>query len=328
MQDKYLHEEFIKYLKDNKINKLIIGGDVFDNRQSVNVKVMNLVYNFFETLNELEIDTYVLIGNHDLYLTNSNEFSSIKLASNFQYVHIIDKPLVYKFDERTDILMVPWVIDNEAFIKKYTGCMVKTCIGHFPIVGFPMSGGHPNEDGIPPSFFNDNFHTTFSGHFHVYRADGKIIYPNNPFQFTRADSLDYDKGFCVINFDDNGYVCCIDYVNSKNIIRFEKFTYPEEIIETKVDGNLIDVFVDYGNNFDETKFKEYLEKIKSFGPAANPEIKIINNNVINLNNNINIDNIGSSIGLMKEYIEIQNIEEKPKVKDLMMELFAESNGAE
>jgi DNA repair exonuclease SbcCD nuclease subunit len=328
MQDKFMYDEFIKYVVDNKIEYVVIGGDVFDCRASVNVKVFNHVYKLFEALEEINIPVYVIVGNHDLYLTNSNEYSSMKFLKNFKNAVLIEEPTVIKFDANTDILMTPWVIDKDKFINKYNGCGVKTCIGHFEIVGFPMSGGKLNESGIPSEFFDKNFHTTFSGHFHVESIRGRVIYPNNPFQFTRSDMFDYSKGFSILTFGDDGYWKDIEKIKSKNIIRFEKVSYPEEVDASKIAGNLVDVYVDYGNNFNEDKFKEYLDKINSFKPADNPEIKIINNNVINLNNNINISNLGSSLGLMHEYLDLQNIENKPEVKSLMVELFEESNGVE
>jgi DNA repair exonuclease SbcCD nuclease subunit len=322
MQDKYLYDEFIKYVVDNGIKYIIIGGDVFDCRSAVNIKVLNFVYKFFENLNELKgVTTYCILGNHDSYLTNSNEYHSIKFLKNFEHVILIDEESIVRFDVNTDILMVPWVTDKEKFIKKYTGCGIKTCIGHFPIVGFPMSGGHINGDGIPGEFFNINFTNTISGHFHVKKVEDKIVYPNNPFQFNRSDMGDYDKGFSVLNFNDAGYLDDIEYINSKDIIRFEKVVYPEEIIESKVKGNLIDVFVDYGKDFKEEDFKKYMGEINSFNPAATPEVKILNTNIVDLNNNVNLNNLGSSLMLMNEYIGQQQIDNKKEVSELMINLY-------
>jgi hypothetical protein len=223
--------------------------------------------------------------------------------------------------------MAPWVTDKEKFIQKYTGCGIKTCVGHFPIIGFPMSGGHINTDGIPEEFFKANFTNTVSGHFHVFMNHGEVIYPNNPFQFTRSDMGDYTKGFSILNFNDDGYLNDIEYVHSKNIIRFEKVVFPEEFTEDKIKNNLIDVFVDYGSAFNEDNFKKYLEKINSFKPVLSPEIKIISN-VVDLNNNIDLNNLGSSLGIMKEYIEQQQVENKKEVTELMVELYSNAKGVE
>jgi len=67
---KYFFEWFIpKVKKEYKPGDVLLHlGDVYDSRQSINLKVLNLCVEIFGELSKVfEDGVYVIIGNHDIY---------------------------------------------------------------------------------------------------------------------------------------------------------------------------------------------------------------------------------------------------------------------
>ena len=89
----YFYDFFIPTIKQHAKpqDKLFFLGDLFDNRNSINLKTINAVIELFETLSEI-IDCHVLLGNHDMYLMNSPEINSVATIRNIKNVTIYDEP--------------------------------------------------------------------------------------------------------------------------------------------------------------------------------------------------------------------------------------------
>jgi calcineurin-like phosphoesterase family protein len=130
MMKSYFYDFFIPTLK-SKIkpeDKLIFLGDLFDNRNSINLKIINEVIQLFEKLSQI-IECHVLLGNHDMYLMNSSDINSPAVIKHIPNIHIYDKPKIIDLDG-LKTLMMPWISgkDNEkAILEKYKGCDLLFC---------------------------------------------------------------------------------------------------------------------------------------------------------------------------------------------------------
>lgn len=49
-QIRFFNEVFVPYLKDNNIKDVFILGDLFDNRNTLNIMTKNEVFNLFDTI--------------------------------------------------------------------------------------------------------------------------------------------------------------------------------------------------------------------------------------------------------------------------------------
>ena len=77
-QNRFYEELFFPYLIENNIKTLIHLGDVVDRRKFINHNTAhNFKHKFWNKLDELNIDTHVLLGNHDTYYKNTNEVNAI-----------------------------------------------------------------------------------------------------------------------------------------------------------------------------------------------------------------------------------------------------------
>ena len=66
-QNRFYDELFFPYLIENKIDTLVHLGDVVDRRKFINHNTAhNFRLKFWNRLQELNIDTHVILGNHDL----------------------------------------------------------------------------------------------------------------------------------------------------------------------------------------------------------------------------------------------------------------------
>ena len=80
IQYDFFEKFYIPYLK--KIVKpgdaIIHLGDVFESRQFVNVRVMNMAIDIMKKLAEI-MPVFIICGNHDIYYKSTNDINSIKI---------------------------------------------------------------------------------------------------------------------------------------------------------------------------------------------------------------------------------------------------------
>ena len=90
----YFYEWFIPLVKNNYQpgDVLIHLGDVYDSRQSINIKVLNLGVDVFESLSQIFSDgIYIIVGNHDLWSKSASEINTVRPFRYIPNVKIYDK---------------------------------------------------------------------------------------------------------------------------------------------------------------------------------------------------------------------------------------------
>lgn len=322
---RYLHEEFVPYLIENGIKLVIIGGDVFDNRNSLNVKTMNYAFNFFSALEENGFRVIVITGNHDLYLSSSNELSSLPFLSRFENVlHVKDKPIEYA-QQGTKLFLVPWISDVDAFINEDIKTDAKICIGHFPLTGFKMNKSSVMKEGMPEVALTRQFDVVISGHYHTrnFKEAGgkKIYYTGSPYQLTWADAGE-ERGFTLFSFEGDTLKDAME-VNNESCIRFTNLIFPQVFTEDQIKGNFINISVNYNEKFNELELDEYKNKVSSFGPAFKPDIQIINAEDVSMLDALGDFSNKTTSDLLREYIDQMISPDKEAIKTEIMELFSQ-----
>jgi len=324
--------QFLIYAGERS-DTIVIGGDVFDSRTAINVKVANYVYRLFKEMDSLSIPVYVILGNHDVYYNTSNEFNSLKmLKGQFDNITIVEKISVIEKATSVGsggILLVPWVVDRDKFVDDVASGVYpqEICFGHFNINGFPMyRNSILSDSGIPAEVMLKSFKLTLSGHFHtrsVQHIDnmGKIAYIGAPWQLTRNDRDD-DRGFVMLDTE----TLETEFINMDQGIKFKEVCYPDTPDQKEVAGNIVDLYIDYSQKFNEKDLQKYIDELQAMKPAFPPEIRIVNKLDMDVNEELAKTKFGSTIDLMKGYIDDQNIEEKEKINSLMVELYQESGG--
>jgi DNA repair exonuclease SbcCD nuclease subunit len=91
IQTDYFYNWFIPTVKKYvlKDDSLFILGDIFDNRQNVQLLVQHTVIKLMEDLSQIFPKIYILVGNHDIYRKHSNEVTGndIRIFEKFCKVY-------------------------------------------------------------------------------------------------------------------------------------------------------------------------------------------------------------------------------------------------
>ena len=188
--DNFFNYQFdcINWLYDEAANRnikeIVFLGDIFDKRKSINLKVLNKVYNEF--LNE-EFNHYFILGNHDTFYKNSNTVNSLQILFN-QHNIITNIPKQLKFGNKS-FLFVPW-INKENYDICYD--MIQNSndnyiCAHFDLAGFEMTKGFLSKHSSVPISSLKNFDKVFSGHYHG---------------FSQKDNITYVGSLCELNWND------------------------------------------------------------------------------------------------------------------------------
>lgn len=247
MMRSYFFEWFIPLVKKNykKGDILIHLGDVYDSRQSINIKVLNLGVSIFESLSEVFTDgIYVIAGNHDLWGTTSTEINSLKSIKWIPRVKIIEEPESLNIGERTFFLM-PWRKDHqseEETLDSVSRHDVLCC--HTDIRGLKFNKYVSIEDGSDISKFS-KFGRVYSGHIHYAQKVGNINMLGSPYELTRSD-MDNQKSITMLDLE-----TMEDTVFPNNFSPKFKKLYFENILDSTPDemesvfrNNFIDVMID------------------------------------------------------------------------------------
>ena len=130
-------------IKEKDITDLRILGDLFDNRNSINVRTLNTVLKIFKIYQDdfPNLKIKCLLGNHDLYYHNRvdiNSLESIRQYRNVEVIINVEKEMIHN----KTIVMVPWITSktSEVYENLNYYCTGKEKVdylfGHFEINNF------------------------------------------------------------------------------------------------------------------------------------------------------------------------------------------------
>jgi len=307
---KWINTFLIKNINENNIKYLCVAGDIFNNRNTINVKSLNIVTQGFEELlssclNLKEI--WLIMGNHDIYNKNTREIHSLKALEKLSpKIKIINEITRITIDNKK-IVLCPWLIHetehNLLFSEK-----ADICVGHFEINGFELVNGIKEDKGLVPSKFKETFNKTFSGHYHLNSAENysknenQIFYIGTPYQLNWGD-YDNKKGCYVLNIN------TLEHTFIENIIsptyekiyisRLKKNINQLENIENKFIHLIID---------DETTDEKTINKIQEIVTSKNPLSFTIDNISESIIENTEInDTLSTPLEYLYEYIKANEI---------------------
>ena len=220
-------------------------GDVFDSRQSLNLKVLNLGIEIFEALSEIFHDgIYIICGNHDIYGKNSNDINSLKALKWIPGISIYEEPISIKFGEK-NVFMMPWRKDH----GEESACLKSTdphdyLFCHTDIRGLMFNKFTKIDEGISYQDL-DKFERVYSGHVHYAQKYGKVRMLGSPYQLTRSDT-ENTKGITILDFT-SGEEQFFENTISPRFIRmpFEKVLNSTPIeLDFLFQNNLVDILID------------------------------------------------------------------------------------
>lgn len=325
-QNKFYEEIFFPYLVENNIKTFVHLGDVVDRRKFINHNTAhNFKKVFWNKLEELGIDTHIILGNHDTYYRNTNEVNALQNLSITKNAKIYESCQTVELGG-TDILFIPWICDNnyEDSIYHIESSSAEIAMGHLEIKGFEMHKGHVNEHGLDKALFK-RFEKVISGHFHKKSDDGQIYYLGSQYEMTWSD-YQCQKGFHIFDTDTRE----ISRIKNPHTI-FKKIVYNDKETDYKkfdlseYNNHFIKLFV--SNKTDTDAFDDFVNRFHN-------EINVHELNIIeDLSSDITatvkeniLDQGEDTLTFLGNYIDqIDSDLDKTKLKVFAKELYTEAN---
>ena len=196
-------ETMYQYAKDNNIQKVIVLGDLFHNREQITVDVLNDVFSFFKRIHK-EQDWIVFPGNHDIFLKNSWEINSLTPLDN--YITVIDKITSFKIGSR-NFVVLPFIHYESTYMKELKKLEEEYNEDTILLTHIGVNNAVNNSCFLikywsAVNFVDCKFNLVLTGHFHNYQViDDKVCYPGSPIPF-KFDEGGVPHGFLDLDVDE------------------------------------------------------------------------------------------------------------------------------
>lgn len=324
---KFFDEVFFPYLDEHEIKTVIHLGDLVDRRKFINYNTLSaLRKSFMIPLWQRQIDTHIIVGNHDVFYRNTNAVNSVtELFTTPDGKHepwIYESPETVTFDG-FDIALMPWInkenMDECAEFMKKTNADV--CMGHFEFQGFEVLRGITHDHGLNAKDFKQ-FERVISGHFHHKHDDGHVFYLGTPYEITWSD-FDDQKGFHVFDTATRE----LTFIPNPTCI-FHKVMYNDSITKdahlkdySDFKGCYLKVIVE--EKKDPYFFDQFLDKLYEAGPANITVLEDATEYDVGDEETLNLAQ--DTPTLVGQYIDaIDTDDNKKRLKTLVHELYIEA----
>lgn len=298
---------------------LIVLGDVFDNRQTMDINVMNIAFDLFIDISKI-LNIIILTGNHDIYKKINNDINSLRFLKTINNITVIEKPTILRLNndlmkKPLNIGIIPWLGYHKVESSYISENDIDYAMMHTDITGLTFDNGRVIYSGVTTNLFKGK--KIFSGHIHKRQESKRIIYVGSPYQLRRSD-IGNDKG--IYEFD---------VINET--LKFHKNDYSPKFLRIKLedilDYNLDKVQNIFNNNYIyiiiSNKYVKQFNTSKLLNVLQNCNYKKIefvvdknDDQKLNINENIVItDNLSEQL-----ISEIKGLDISDKNKDLLIKL--------
>lgn len=242
-------EWIFKTARIKKIENIIFLGDLFHDRQKIDVMTYQWTFEVFRRYVDegSNLHAWLLLGNHDLFHHQKTDISSVKPLDAIKNIHIIDKPCTLEIDGKR-FSFLPYTndpIDDLYKLENENKDDYRILCGHLAVNNATLNnmwqtksevGIEHNGDMvlIDPNTFGA-WDQVFLGHYHAAQVLEKVEYIGSPLQLSFGEAntdkhiLIYDldtheKEYVENNFSPKHYVIPIEDVDKydvgNNFIRF------------------------------------------------------------------------------------------------------------
>ncbi len=272
MQKDFYDNQFIPTILEHyqEGDILVQVGDAFDNRQSINIKVLHYAVDLFERLGKI-LPTHIICGNHDIWAKKSNEVSSIDALKWIPNVAIYKEPKTFKWGGK-EVLLMPWRRDTEhevETLQKFPNAQIVFC--HSEVRGIKLNNKVDNHEGTDTDSYN-RFEAVYSGHIHYRQHKGKLRMVGTPYELTRSD-MDNTKGFDLVNLEDMQETFFENTISPK-FVKFnltQLYNVPLGEFKEKIRNNYVDLFVP-SNIATTSALSRLINKVQKISRKIDPNI--------------------------------------------------------
>lgn len=191
----YFYNFFIPFIEknSNENTSIIITGDVFDSRQSIDIRILSMSLDIIKAIlnTNKNIRIYIVEGNHDSYKKRENDITSLSIFKSIDRIFVIQEPTLEELNDGTKLLFLPWQGDMKQQNDVINNIDANFIFMHNDITSAYYDNGRPIINGVNISTIKNK--KIYSGHIHR-RYDGKkYTYIGTPYQLRRSD-IGNEKG--------------------------------------------------------------------------------------------------------------------------------------
>ena len=292
----------IDYCVSNGIRTISFLGDVFNNRSSISIFILDYVIKKFTEISDKFDNIIITIGNHDTFYKNTNKLNSPDIIFNSLFSDKLKQKIKIIYDDPEEVtingslvLLVPWITkDNyEKCITAIENSTSKYCLGHFEINGFLMNSFVKCDGGLKTSSFK-NFDRVLSGHFHTKSENKNIKYVGSLTQLTWNDYSD-PRGFHILEQKTGklDFIQCANEIFIKIIIN--------ETTDLNQFSNVKDSYIKVYIN---RKLNNKEEKVLTNILMQNIRYEVIDNTLVDDITDMEVNDESTDV-IIKEGIDIQ-----------------------
>lgn len=193
-----------EYCKATGIDTVLILGDLFHDRKSIEIDVLSIVANFFEeTATQYNQKWIAFLGNHDMFLRHSWGINSLTILR--KHLTIIEDIKILSIDD-VRFWVLPFITYEKPFMKVLRKIDAQHQDGDILLTHVGVRGATLNtcflmKDWSIVTFESSKFRRVYTGHFHSKQQIGdNVWYPGSPIPF-KFDEGDVSHGFYVYDLD-------------------------------------------------------------------------------------------------------------------------------
>lgn len=267
----YFENFFFPLIRQEKVSGLnpivLCAGDFFQNRQSLNLNVMNSAMDVMEKLRNI-CPVILLAGNHDAYTKSDTSITSLRIFEKCENVTIIQENTGLTVGNKT-FMLIPWISDITKTNKVITKLKDKYdyFILHTEISGFKYDNGRQIVNGANLSVL-DGGCRVISGHIHKRQSNEKAMYLGAPYQW-RRDDIGNERGiYCLrLNKDVPEWVYTNnDYSPKFVFVKYSDYGNDMEKWKEVVKNNYCWIELTEEQHKDKKFYNKFLESLLEFEP--------------------------------------------------------------
>lgn len=312
----YFNNFFIPLLKEKSREGDIffILGDLFDNRQSIDILVSNTAEDIIAEIAKI-LPVHILCGNHDMYKKLDNKVNSLNKFKHFKNVHVYTDNTILTNSSGNSILVLPYSEDYDVDlgIIENSGC--DYLFAHADILGMKLDNGKDVKKGLNLS--KSNIKKVFSGHIHKRQEKNKVIYIGSPYHTSRSDIGD-TKGVYLFDAVENKQEFFHNHTSPlfKKILLSQILETPLGEVKDMLKNNYVDIIVplNLASQFNISKFVEKLASSQYKRIESELERRITEGTEVQ---SVTMDDSKTLLDMIEDYID-NNIEDA-SVRDVLKE---------
>lgn len=256
---------------DRSIKNVVFGGDLFQNRQQIEVEAYHLTFKILEKYCSKDHNLWLLLGNHDMWFHDKWDISSVEPFSAIDGITFIDKPCTLEvMGQPVDFL--PYTHEPLEHLKSLQKGLKKrkdrkTLVAHLAVDGAQLNTLHNTRsdviiehDGEMTRVDADSFagwDKVWLGHYHGQQKVGPVVeYIGSPLQLNFGEAFQH-KHCIIYNLVDGS----TEYIRNK--FSPQHFIIPEsDLAKYNVDGNFIRLEVNDMGSADLVALKKEVQQMK------------------------------------------------------------------